>query len=265
MAACQTPAMTTTVDLGSEFLRAHIDDGGVLRVRIDRVERRNAMTQDMYRGVKRAAVRADTDADVTALCITGTDFCFAAGGDMSRRGLADDTLLHEHDSTDHFPFRHLERCRKPVIAAVNGICHAGGLNLVLYSDVAIATASATFRAPELLRGIADPYISARLADHVGTGTARYLLFTGAVIDAEHARSIGLIGAVFPDDRFAEAVEETIEQVRSVAPRATAAVKADITRALRRPDERIFYGLMMGDEMVEGMKAFMEKRPPVWPR
>lgn len=257
--------MTDSVDLGSPHLVAAVTDR-VLRVRIDRVARRNAMTQDMYRGVKRAAILADGDAGIDVLCLTGTEGVFASGGDMGGgKDPIDPTLAVEHDPTDNFPFRHLERCRKPVFAAINGICHAGGLNLALYSDFAVATESATFRAPELLRGAPDPYISARLADHVGVGNARWLLFTASVIDAREARGIGLIGRVVPDAGFADAVEETIAALRRLAPRTTASIKDDINRSLRQPDVRIFQRSIMGPEMREGMQAFVQKREPVWPR
>jgi enoyl-CoA hydratase/carnithine racemase len=256
--------MTDHVDLGSPFVRAHIDER-VLHVRIDRVERRNAMTQDMYRGVKRAAIRADGDPGIDALCLTGTGDVFASGGDMAGGSSGDPTLAAEHDPTDHFPFRHLERCRKPVFAAVNGICHAGGLNLALYSDFAVATERATFRAPELLRGAPDPYIAARLADHAGTSNARYLLFTAAVVDAHEAQRMGLVARVVPHDDFAAAVDETCAQLRRLAPRTTALIKDDVTRALRQPDVRIFQRSIMGPEMREGMRAFVEKREPLWPR
>ena len=75
-------------------------------------------------------------------------------------------LAQEFDPTDHFPFRHLERCRKVVVAAVNGLCHAGGLDLMMSCDVAIASERARFRAPELLRGAPDPVMSGRLASYV---------------------------------------------------------------------------------------------------
>jgi enoyl-CoA hydratase/carnithine racemase len=257
--------MTEPVDLGSPFLVAAITDR-VLHVRIDRIERRNAMTQDMYRGVKRAAIRADGDAGVDLMCLTGTGPVFASGGDMGGGSApVDPTLAVEHDPTDNFPFRHLERCRKPVFAAINGICHAGGLNLALYSDFSIASDRATFRAPELLRGAPDPYIAARLGDYVGVGNARWLLFTATVVDAHEARAMGLVGRVVPHDEFDAAVDETIGQLRRLAPKTTAAIKDDLNRPLRQPDVRIFQRSIMGPEMREGMAAFVEKRDAVWPR
>jgi enoyl-CoA hydratase len=256
--------MLQPVDLGSPSLVAHVDER-ILHVRINRVERRNAMTQDMYRGVKRAAIRADGDSAIDAVCLTGTDDVFASGGDMAGGAAHDATLAAEHDPSDHFPFRHLERCRKPVMAAINGICHAGGLNLALYSDFSIASDRAVFRAPELLRGVPDPYMAARLADYVGVGNARYLLFSAAVIDAYEAQRMGLVGRVVPHDEFAAAVADTLTQLKRLAPNTTSMVKEDITRGLRPPDVRMFQRTMMGPEMREGLRAFVEKREPVWPR
>jgi enoyl-CoA hydratase/carnithine racemase len=254
---------TQPIDLGSPYLVATLAERA-LHVRIDRIDRRNAMTQDMYRGVKRAAILADRDPGVDALVLTGTDDVFAVGGDMAGGRAADPTLEAEHDPTDHFPFRHLERCRKPVVAAVNGICHAGGLNLVLFSDFAIASDRATFRAPELLRGAPDPYISARLADWVGVGNARWLLFTAAVVTAAEAQRMGLLARVVPHAEFDAAVADTVAAVGRLAPQSTALVKDDINRTLRQPDVRIFSRSIMGPEMVEGMRAFVDKRTPEWP-
>ncbi len=146
------------------------------------VERRNAFTQDMYRGIKRAAVWADTQPELDAVCLTGTDRWFGAGGDMGGRAEDPEGLAVEWDSTEQFPFRHIERCRKLWVAKVNGLCHAGGLDLTLRCDVAVASDQARFRVPELLRGIPDPFMSARLAEAVGLARARYLFFTA---DGDH--------------------------------------------------------------------------------
>ena len=111
--------MTSAPDLGSAHLHTHIDNG-VLHLRVDRPERRNAFTQEMYRGIKRAAIWADREAEIDAVCITGTGEWFGAGGDLAGKGEDDPTMAAEWDSMDHFPFRHIERCRKLWVAAVNG-------------------------------------------------------------------------------------------------------------------------------------------------
>ncbi len=252
------------VELGSRYLEAEVR-GRVMRVRIVRPEKRNAMTQDMYRGVKRACVLADADAELDAVLITGSDDVFAVGGDMSGEAEDPEGLAQELDPTDHHPFRHMERCRKTILCAVNGLCYAGGVDLVLYGDLAIASDRARFRVPELLRGAADPWISARLAEHVGLGPAKYLLFTAEVIDAERALALGLVGKVVPHTEFEEQVESTLAQIRRMGPQARAMIKEDINRRLPTPDQGMFKRSILSPEMVEGMKAFLEKREPDWPR
>jgi enoyl-CoA hydratase len=252
------------IDLGSRFLDATVSDG-VMTVRINRPERRNALTQDMYRGLKRAAILTDRDVELDALCITGTGDVFAVGGDMS--GASEDSagLAAELDPTDHFPFRHFERCRKIVVAAVNGLCYAGGLNLVLFSDVSVASDRARFRAPELLRGAPDPWIAARLPEFVGLAAARYLLFTGAVIDAAEAAAMGLVSKLVPHEDFESHLGWVLAQIHLTAPQSRAMIKDHINRQLAVPDVNMFQRAIMSPEMAEGFAAFLEKRPPKWPR
>ena len=253
-----------SIDLGSRFLDATVADR-VMTVRINRPERRNALTQDMYRGLKRAAILADEDAQLDSLCITGSGDVFAVGGDMS--GVSDDPqgLATELDPTDHFPFRHFERCRKIVVAAVNGLCYAGGLNLVLFSDVVVASDRARFRAPELLRGAPDPWIASRLPEFVGLAAARYLLFTGAVIDAGEAAAMGLVGKVIAHEQFDEHLGWVLEQIRLTGPQSRSMIKDHINRRLTVPDVNMFHRSIMSPEMAEGFAAFLEKRSPKWPR
>jgi len=253
-----------TIDLGSRFLECTVDDG-VMRLRINRPEKRNSTTQEMYRGLKRAAILADGEAEVDVLRLTGTDEWFGSGGDMSGMSEDPEGLAYEFDHTDHFPFRHFSRCRKIIVTAVNGLCHAGGLDMVLYGDVSIASDRASFRVPELLRGAPDPYISARLVDQVGLAHAKYLLFTCAKIDAHEAAAMGLVGKVVPHAELDEHVEWAIEQIKLTGPKSRAMLKADINRRLPEPDVNLMKHAIMAPEMIEGLKAFLEKRPPRWPR
>jgi enoyl-CoA hydratase/carnithine racemase len=252
------------IDLGSRHLDAR-SEGGVLRVRIDRPEKRNATTQEMYRGLKRAAILADADPEIDVLLVTGTGEWFGAGGDMSGASEDPEGLATELDPTDHFPFRHFDQCRKIVVAAVNGLCHAGGLDLVLWSDVSVASERASFRAPELLRGAPDPWLSARLVAQVGLARAKYMLFTAAVIGAAEAAAMGLVGRVVRDAEFDGHVEWVIQEIRRTAPAARALLKADVNRHLPPVDVSIFRRAIASPELAEGLRAFVEKRPPRWPR
>jgi enoyl-CoA hydratase/carnithine racemase len=256
----------TKIDLYSKYLEGTKDDG-VLRVVINRPERRNACTIQMYHGLKRAAVVAENDPDIDAVVITGTGDVFCVGGEMGGKheegGGA--PIDRETEGIDLLPFRQLELTPKIVITAVNGLCHGGGLNMVLCSDVAIASEKATFRAPELLRGVADPFLPARLPPRVGVAHAKYLLFTAAVIDAAEAERIGLVGKVVPHDQLMPHVDWVVQQVRLTGPRARAAVKHDINRHLPIFDIPMFQASLRSAEVQEGFKSFVEKRPPKWPK
>ncbi|MGH7818610.1 MAG: enoyl-CoA hydratase/isomerase family protein, partial [Candidatus Binatia bacterium] len=165
-----------TIDLGSKYLRGSLDDG-VLRVVLDRPDRRNACTIEMYHGIKKAAVLAENDAAIDVLLLTGTGDVFCPGGEMSGKHEGDARFDRETDRFDLIPFVQLERCPKTVVCAVNGLCQGGGLNMVLMSDLAVASDRARFRAPELLRGVADCFLSSRLASRIGVARAKHLLFT----------------------------------------------------------------------------------------
>ena len=257
------PALTAP-DLGTRFIRAEVR-GLTLHLQIYRVERRNAFAQEMYRALKRAAVWADAQPELDAVCVTGTDRWFAAGGDMGGNSADAEGLDVEWDPTDNFPFRHIERCRKIWVASINGVCHAGGMVLALHCDVVIASDQARFRVPELLRGIPDPFMAARLAEAVGIVRARYLFFTAAEFDAHQAAAMGLVGAVVPHDQLASHTQWALDQIALTGPEARASIKRDLNARLPQYDTGMFHRTMQSPEMVEGMRAFIEKRPVEWPR
>src|SRR3989449_10184016 len=162
---------TQTIDLGSRHLRATKADG-VIRVVIDRPERRNALTIEMYHGIKKAAVLAERDPDVDVLVVTATGEWFCVGGEMGGKHEGGAGLDRETDGIDLLPFVQFERCPKIVLLGINGTCQGGGLNLTLTADLAVASERATFRAPEPLRGVADCFLGARLASRVGMARAK---------------------------------------------------------------------------------------------
>jgi len=252
------------VNLGSKFLRGNLENG-VLRVTVDRPERRNACTIEMYHGIKQAAVIAENDPSVDVLLITGTGDVFCPGGDMAQQPEGDSRLDAETDRWDLVPFVQLERCPKIVVCAVNGLCQGGGLDLVLTSDVSVASDQAEFRAPELLRGIADCWLSARLTAHVGVARAKYLLFSAAPVSAAEAVAMGLVAKVVPHVELEPAVAELIAQIRQTAPVARGRVKRDVNRSLPRIDLGMFTDSLASEELAEGVRAFTEKRPPRWAR
>ena len=119
--------------------------------------------------------------------------------------------------------------------------------------------------PELLRGIPDPFMSARLVEAVGIVKAKYLFFVADEIDAETAERMGLVAVVVPHDELGAEVERVLERISQTGPVARAQTKADMVNRLPRADLAVFERAMTSPEMREGMAAFVQKRPVEWPR
>lgn len=252
------------VDLKSQYLHGSIEDG-VLKVRFDRPERKNAMTVEMYHGVKRACRLAEVKPEVDLVLLTGTGDVFCVGGDMGGQHEGGTRFDGFTDMLDVTPFVQIERCPKLVLVRINGMCQGGGLVMTLMSDLSIACESATFRVPELLRGVADPWVMGRLATRVGMARAKQLAFTGRYFGAQEALAMGLIGEVVPDEELDAAVERTLAEVRTTGPRARTHSKRDFNRQLPELSYGMYQETLASPECIEAWKAFTEKRPPHWPR
>ncbi len=254
----------STIDLDSQHLVATLDDG-VLTVRINRPERRNALTIEAYHGIKKACVIAERDPDVDLVVLTGTGDVFCVGGEMGGKHEGNAPIDRFTDALDLTPFVQIERCPKLVLVKINGMCQGGGLVMTLMSDLSIAADTASFRVPELLRGVADGYLGARLASRIGVARAKQLLFTARPFSAAEAVAMGLIGQVVPAAELDTATEALITEVRRTGPAARRALKRDINRHLPRIDTEMFQDSILGEECREGFRAFVEKRDPQWPK
>src|ERR1019366_6402498 len=165
---------------------------------------------------------------------------------------------------DILPFGAIRESRAPVVAAVNGICQAGGLLIAMMADIAVASDRATFRVPELLRGIPDATYAAALPAHVGIVVARDLLLSARRFDAAEAQRIGLLSRVVAHDDLRSAAVEAATQVLRTAPSARVHVKRMLNERYGPIDyQTMFWALEHSPEPREGMSAFMEKRTPEW--
>ena len=250
------------IDLGSPALRLE-RQGSVVWCTIDRPGARNALTPAMYYGIKRAVQLVNRDSELAALVITGTGDVFAPGGDLGGRTDEGETFPAV-TGQDVLPFLAIRDSDAPVVAAVNGICQAGGLLIAMMADIAVASDRATFRVPELLRGIPDATYAAALPAHVGMAVARDLLLTGRTFDAAEAQRIGLLARVVPHDDLRAAAVEAAHQVLRSAPAARSQVKRMLNEHYGHVDyQTMFWAIEHSPELREGMQAFMEKRPPGW--
>jgi len=252
-----------TDELGTPGLRFEREDPIAWCV-IDRPSARNALTPAMYYGIKRAVRLVNTDPDLAALILTGTGDVFAPGGDLGGRSEPGEAALPPDLGPDVLPFLTIRDSQAPVIAAVNGICQAGGLLIAMMADIAVASDRATFRVPELLRGIPDATYAAALPAHVGLAVARDLLLSARPFDAAEAQRIGVISRVVPHDELRDAAVEAAHQVLRTAPSARAHVKRMLNERYGPIDyQTMFWALDHSPEPREGMQAFMEKRQPSW--
>jgi enoyl-CoA hydratase len=248
--------------LGTSNLRFE-REGPVAWCVIDRPGARNAITPAMYYGFKQAVRITNSDKELAALIITGTGDVFAPGGDLGGRsdGVEDDWT---RAGADILPFTAIRESRKPVIAAVNGICQAGGLLIAMMADVAVVSERATFRVPELLHGIPDATFAAALPMHVGMAVARDLLLTSRPFDATEAHRIGLISRVCAHEDLRKEALRAAREVLTAGPQARAHVKRMMNERYGVVDYQTMFGAIeSSEELHEGMSAFMQKRQPYW--
>ncbi len=249
-------------DLGTPCLRLE-REGAIAWCVIDRPAARNAFTPAMYWGLKQAVRLVNTDPDLGALIITGVDDVFAPGGDLGGRSEPGESLP-DGLGEEVLPFLAIRDSVAPVIAAVNGICQAGGLLVAMLADIAVASDRATFRVPELLRGIPDATYAAVLPAHVGIAVARDLMLSARRFDAAEAHRLGVISRVVPHDDLRAAALEAATQVLQTAPEARAQFKRMLNERYGIIDYPTMFGALdRSPEPREGMLAFMEKRPPSW--
>lgn len=249
-------------DLGAAGLRFE-REGVIGWCVIDRPEARNAFTPAMYFDIKRAVRLVNKDPDLAALVITGTGDVFAPGGDLGGRSEPGDSSPPDIGH-DILPFLAIRDSRAPVVAAVNGICQAGGLLVAMLADIAVASDRATFRVPELLRGIPDATFAAALPAHVGVAVARDLLLSARRFDATEAQRLGVISRVVPHSQLRQAAVQAAGEILQTPPMARMHVKRMLNERYGLIDyQTMFWALEDSPEPREGMRAFMEKRAPSW--
>lgn len=254
-------------DLGTPHLRLE-RSGPIAWCIIDRPDSRNALTSRMYFGIRRSIDIVERDPDLHALIITGVGDVFSPGGDLRGDRQAADQGEAQIDmgdliGQDILPWHSLRKARIPVISAVNGICQGGGLCIAMLSDIAVASDRATFRGPELLRGIVDSWYAAIMPTLIGVALTRDMMFTGRRLNAEEAVRHGLVSRMVPHEELHAAAEQAAREVLQSAPKARMHFKRIVHGSFGVVDELTFSASLRGAEAREGMTAFAEKRSPNW--
>lgn len=241
---------------------------GIARVTVHRPDKLNALNDAVIAELSEAMGQIENDSSIRGVIVTGSGGkAFVAGADiaeLSRQGPFDGKA---RAMVGQAVFRRIERCGKPVIAAVNGFALGGGCELAMACHIRIASESAKFGQPEAKLGIAPGYGgSVRLPRLVGKGRALEILLTGGMIDAAEAYRIGLVNRVVPADQLLEESEKMLRTMLANGPLALrvcieavdSALEATLDEALLL--EANYFGLLAStQDMREGMAAFLEKR------
>ena len=241
----------------------------------DRPEAANALDAAMFGELEQAWLELDGDPDVRVIVNTGNGDAFQTGVDVVQVSRDKEALKRFSRQTRDFELRftawHLG-VRKPVIAAVNGVCAGGGLHFVADADVVIASAEATFLDPHVSIGQVMAYEGIALIRKSPMEPVLRMAFTGRHerMTAERARQLGILSQVVEPERLREAAQELGETIARNSPAAMAATKAalwgalehGLTEACHRGAQELV-GVWGHPDQEEGPAAFAEKRDAEW--
>lgn len=269
------PPTTSTENSGEPASAVLLERrGAALWLRLNRPEAMNALNADVIAGLQEALDVAEGDPDIRCLVLTGTGRAFCAGADLKfvkeaseEPAAAADSFLNQVGEL----LNRLEAFPRPVIAAVNGLALAGGLETVLCCDLVVAAESARLGDAHANYGLLPGGGgSVRLPRKIGPTRAKYLMFTGDFVPARDLVDSGLVNAVVPDDELESAVTALVEKLSARSPLGLSRMKQLMDDALEQP---VATGLRLellasalhqhSHDMQEGLTAFQEKRPPAF--
>lgn len=244
--------------------------GETATITISRPQALNALNTRFFQEMDSLIAEMRQRGDVKVMIITGEGKAFAAGADIAEMASKTRAEGQEFSRAGQKTFRSLELFAKPVIAAVNGFALGGGSELALACDIRIASSKAKFGQPEVNLGVIPGYAATqRLPRLIGLGNALYLLLTGEMISADEALRMGLVQKVVEPEQLMPAALELAKTISAKGPRAVQLVKQVARRGLLMDFEAgcalesEMFGSLFESEAAEGMRAFLEKRPPKW--
>jgi enoyl-CoA hydratase/carnithine racemase len=256
----------------SEHLRFEVEQG-IATITLDRPEKLNAFTDDMLEKWLAALEECRTNPDVRVIVITGTGRAFTTGGDVETfAASASQTVAgikaRVAEGIQRLP-RKIAEIDKPVIAALNGIATAGGLDIALACDIRFAAESArfaeTYARMGLIPGVGGAYLLPRI---VGTAKALEMFWSCDWVEAREAERIGLVNKVFADDKLMEGTYAFARRVADGAPLAVQLIKRvmrfGLDKDLATAQEIVAANLPIvrtSEDHQEAVNAFKEKRKP----
>lgn len=247
-------------------------EGRVIRITLNRPDKRNALNEQMLSDLIQAFERADADANAGVVVLRGAgDKAFCAGADLG--GMASGGhFLERHESRGLFTklFRLMLHHSKVTLAAVNGHCIAGGLGLMLACDLALVRKGAKLGTPEVQRGLFPFMISALITRTVSRRDAYEMMLLGELFDADHAKELGLVNRVLDEADFDQGVEAWVTRLAELSPAVLRLGRRSLIHQEGMELQSAFdylQGLIsmnsLLDDAGEGVMAFFEKRKPTF--
>ncbi|MEQ8661182.1 MAG: enoyl-CoA hydratase-related protein [Gammaproteobacteria bacterium] len=252
-------------------LRAHT--GAVMRLTINRPERRNALNEEVCRALAAGIDAAEDDAAIRVVIITGAgDKAFCAGGDLKPG--ADGTPFTMDPARPHHYvidlFRRMEACSKPIVARVNGHALAGGLGLVCACDMAIGVTHASLGVPETRVGLFPMMILSYMMRIVPRRKLFEMTITGEPFSAAEALELGILNYAVPAAELDQRVDWLVARIIDKSPTGIRLGKQAFRAIEDMPLDKAFEYtqlmlpiMAMTEDAREGFAAFNEKRDPVW--
>ncbi len=238
---------------------------GVVLITLSREKSLNALNSAMLKEIHHFF--SNVDEDVRCIIITGAGKSFVAGADIAEMANFTASEAYDFAKLGMDTFMEIEKCRTPVIAAVNGFALGGGCEISIACDIRLASTKAKFGQPEVGLGITPGFGGTqRLSRLVGPGYAKELIYTTEMIGADKAYQIGLVNHVYEPEELIDKAIEMANKIASHAPKAVEYAKqsiingsqTDIDTAMQI--EKTHFGLCFAtNDQKEGMDAFLNKR------
>jgi len=242
-------------------------DNAVLTITMNRPEKMNACSLEMFTEIDKALTEAENDDDVKVVIITGAgNKAFSAGVDIEALNMDDLNAASNWVKIDAGTFRHIENIPMPVIAAVNGDAFGFGCKISIVSDFAIAADNARFGLQGIKVGAVHMIMLGRAVNVLGRQRLGYMLFTGKIIDAHKAEHFGIVSEVVPQEELYPAVYGLAHKIAEYSPVAIRTIKKLLHRGSDddyRYEDVLTPHLLTMEDLKEGSRAFVEKRKAIF--
>ena len=240
-------------------------------ITINRPRFLNALNRSTLKELTDAFAQLNGDQGVRVIIITGSGKAFIAGADISEMKEYTPEQARDFSEMGHMTMDAIQNTGKPVIAAVNGFALGGGFELALACDIILASETAKLGLPEVNLGLIQGFGGTqRLSRLAGKALAKELIFTGDAISAERAYEMGIVNRLFPPDELLPEAKKMAQNIAQKGPIALKLAKRAIDSGYNRElaegcelEKAAFVESFTTSDSKEGMKAFLEKRKPVF--